>query len=464
MSDSALKVRDPVHNFIELNDKEVRIIDSQAFQRLRGIKQLALANLVYPGALHTRFDHSIGVSHVAGMMAKEMEFVGDDIELVRLAALLHDVGHGPFSHVSEHALEYFADRASVPDDQKMEKIHELVTARIILDDEQIRSVLGSHRCEEIVSLLGEWNGEAALKSVVSGPMDADKQDYLLRDSYFCGVKYGTFDLRQLHRSVKSIRSNRSKELVLDIDGIHAAEQFALAKYYMTANVYRHKVRLITDQMIVRAIILGIEQDEIDELRSLYTFDNSADFVAEYRKWDDARFNEFFGSTRFEGKLCHGLLQRLQQRRLLKRVFHGKVKDLKPEVREPLSKLSKPSNSESRKRIESTLSEHIASVLGTSIDANFVILHAFGIKSVKEMSRNDEAGILVKDGTTKAHFEDMSALFASIQEGYKEEYVEVYAPILWQERERREDFCEELKLGIVDILESIKPENNGEERS
>ena len=98
------RVRDPVHNFVHLHDKEMKLVDTPVFQRLRGIRQLAMANLVYPGALHTRFDHSLGVCHVAGLMAVELGVEGEDVELVRLAALLHDIGHGPFSHVSENSL------------------------------------------------------------------------------------------------------------------------------------------------------------------------------------------------------------------------------------------------------------------------------------------------------------------------------------------------------------------------
>src|SRR5437879_7267787 len=106
-------VRDPIHGFIPLSSDEAEIVETPVFQRLRGIKQLALANLVYPGALHTRFDHTLGVTHVAGLMADALGLDGDEIELVQFAALLHDIGHGPFSHVSEHALERYANRAKL---------------------------------------------------------------------------------------------------------------------------------------------------------------------------------------------------------------------------------------------------------------------------------------------------------------------------------------------------------------
>src|ERR1700740_2739572 len=106
----SIRVRDPVHNFIRLSGPQVKLVGPRAVQRLRGIRQLAMANLVYPGALHTRFDHTLGVAHVAGEMADALGLDTEERTFVRQAALLHDIGHGPFSHVSEYALDRFADR------------------------------------------------------------------------------------------------------------------------------------------------------------------------------------------------------------------------------------------------------------------------------------------------------------------------------------------------------------------
>src|SRR5262245_48892018 len=124
-------VRDPIHDFITLRERQVKLVGTRALQRLRGIRQLALASLVYPGAVHTRFDHTLGVTHVAGRMARALGLDADQVDLVEHAALLHDIGHGPFSHVSENVLDRYADRTKLPENQKKDKIHEVITAHMI---------------------------------------------------------------------------------------------------------------------------------------------------------------------------------------------------------------------------------------------------------------------------------------------------------------------------------------------
>src|SRR6266478_7404347 len=217
------RIRDPIHNFIELTEEEVKLLATPLLQRLRGIRQLAMASLVYPGAVHTRFDHTLGVMHVAGLMARSLGLDPDETELVELAALLHDVGHGPFSHVSEQALERYANRASLSDEQKSEKIHEFITAELSCTDPEILDLLGKEACNNICRLLGTGYGQPALRSIVSGPLDADKQDYLLRDSYFCGVPYGVFDIHQFHRSLVLGGNQHERQLMINERGIHVVE-------------------------------------------------------------------------------------------------------------------------------------------------------------------------------------------------------------------------------------------------
>jgi hypothetical protein len=450
-----IQIRDPVHGFISLREKEVRLVNSAVMQRLRGIRQLAMANLVYPGALHTRFDHSLGVLHVAGHMAERFELDSDDTELVRLAALLHDVGHGPFSHVSEQALERYADRTSLAGADKREKIHELVTAEIIRSDGNALCILGQETCERVARLLAGKYGERALKAIVCGPLDADKQDYLLRDSRFCGVEYGVFDLHQMHRSLRLRGPDEDREIMVDPDGVHALEQYVLAKYYMTANVYRHKVRVITDQMLVRAIELGVDKDGIDDLRTLYAYDGSARFVGRYQHYDDARLlHEFGPEGRYCRAKCADLLGRLRERRLLKRVFTARTRDLGPGAAEAVSSVTRVKNAAQRRNIEAKLAESLNRAVGNAVDADLVILHVFDLKSVRESARNDEKGIMVDMPSEPRPFDQESALFASIDEKYVEEYVEVYAPVSWNDRTERARILDCADGPVRDILSSL----------
>jgi HD domain len=160
----AREIRDPIHGFIRLNEQESDLLDTAAFQRLRHLRQPALAYLVYPGAMHSRFEHSLGVCHVAGLLSSSLTLSGDERRLLRLAALLHDLGHGPFSHVSEEALELYADRSRLLG--KTDKIHEVITATLIRQDEEISRLLSDSEREKIITLLDKGYGEPVVRAVL----------------------------------------------------------------------------------------------------------------------------------------------------------------------------------------------------------------------------------------------------------------------------------------------------------
>jgi HD superfamily phosphohydrolase len=273
----------------------------------------------------------------------------------------------------------------------------------------------------------------------------------LRDSRFCGVQYGVFDIHQLHRSLVLFGPKDEKELMVKPDSIHAVEQFVLAKYYLTTNVYRHKVRLITDQMILRAIVLGIEHDNNAQLRQLYTFGEPEQFVNNYVTWDDSRFLSTFGADN-DSSLCGQMLARLRERRLLKRVFWTRIKDFPAEIRDILTGISKQEEDDLRSGLEKGIAEEVASRSGQKIDPEFVIVHAFDIKSVRETSRNEEEGILVDTSPKPKSFIDESTLFASINEGYVDQFVEVYAPVSWDTPADKNRIRRETHEPIKDLIE------------
>jgi HD superfamily phosphohydrolase len=260
------EIRCPVHGFINLNTWEKEIISHPAFQRLRRIRQLAWTDQVYPGAMHSRFEHSLGVMHTATLLYEairqrssdvlrgEFGYTEDglkrDLQLVRLAALLHDVGHTPFSHASE---DLFPAQGS----GKKYK-HEQYSAAIVRND--LRSVIEGHqlnttncgfKADDVAALLeGSTSAKQRIfwRDLIDGQMDADRMDYLLRDSYHAGVQYGKFDLHRLVNTVRAIPSTRGRAPRLGISegGLHAAEGLVLARYFMFTQVYFHKTRVAYD--------------------------------------------------------------------------------------------------------------------------------------------------------------------------------------------------------------------------
>lgn len=417
------EIRDPIYGFIELDDIEVKVIDTVVFQRLRKIRQLALANLVYPTANHTRFDHSLGVFYIAKRMVDRVLPVDEGRkQIVRLAALLHDLGHGPFSHISEDVLKRYR-----PDSSNTEEIHEDITIRIIQSDSELKNILGAGRISQIIDLLkGKYDTEIPLmKKIVSGPIDSDKQDYLLRDSYFCGVKYGIYDIERL---INTLATTDDKDLLIK-EGIHTLEQFVLAKFYMINQVYNHKTRRVTDAMLKRGIEIGIEVNKIDFLIKLYTNVDNENYISNYIEWYDDKIimsllNKDYGYTT-------EIFSRLHKRKLFKIVYSESLNDISQNY--PRIKIF--FRKERNKKI---LEEEIAKKF--KINSNFVILNIFDKNPPKS-----ESSILITDNNSKPiFFQDKSKIFQSIDSSLKEIFIEVYAP----------EYQDKFKETFEDIIKNI----------
>ncbi|HEU0301347.1 MAG TPA: HD domain-containing protein [Longimicrobium sp.] len=238
-------VRDPLWNTIRLDPAAVRIIDTPEFQRLRLIRQLGLAYLVYPGATHTRFDHALGVYHLArwamGLLADRGELAGIDpvdCRLVPYAALLHDVGHYPFSH----ALEELGEKV-IPAN------HEELAERFLRSD-GIRTALEELAPDAPARIGGMIRGASAspLQGLVTGSLDLDKIEYLRRDARFCGVPYGEVDVDRLLHALTLLRDPETgrAEVGIHEKGLSALESLLFSKYQMFRNVYwHHAVRAAT---------------------------------------------------------------------------------------------------------------------------------------------------------------------------------------------------------------------------
>lgn len=299
-------IRDPLYGFIGLTKKEVELLGTPAVQRLRRIKQLGNTHLVYPSACHTRFEHSLGVLHVATRMANALKLSNEEIEIIRYAAILHDIGHGPLSHNFESILE-------VADGNKID--HEKITKKIIQEDEKITAVLGD-KVDSVLSLFDE-NTETASRCIISSNVDADRLDYLRRDSYHIGVAYGSFDLeRILHTLSKEETRGRSYSVVMK-KGMDALEGFLLARHLMHIQVYNHHVRTISDNMLIRSVEIALRDGVLDRSH----FDISGrNFVESFLRLDDDSFFRLLKSN--PNSKAYQMALGLEKRELLKRSFEA----------------------------------------------------------------------------------------------------------------------------------------------
>ncbi len=262
MKDGITQIRDPVHGYIYANELECKIIDSPVFQRLRKIRQLGTAHLTYPGALHTRFEHCIGSMYLAKRAAnhlKSQEIINEDMSNeLSIAALLHDIGHGPFSHLFEEVLH------------EKGMTHENITDRIIRETEiaDILSRFGVNVKKFSNLCVGtSKNHPRFMNDIIAGFLSVDSMDYLLRDSYFSGVEYGKVDV---HRIIDAYEI-AGKKLAINKDSVYALESLMLARYEMFRAVYFHKSVRASAVMIIRAMNLSNEELHFTNLDNLDDF-------------------------------------------------------------------------------------------------------------------------------------------------------------------------------------------------
>jgi HD superfamily phosphohydrolase len=244
-------IKDSVHDHIEVRGVAQDLLDTPPVQRLRRISQLGTVTLVYPSANHTRFEHSLGVYHLADRALKGLGIEGRQAERVRAAALLHDVGHAPYSHNVEELLHRHTG-----------KYHDEVAD--LIGDGEVARVLTDHGLnpDRIAGLIA---GEGQFGQLVSGELDVDRMDYLVRDAHHTGVPYGTIDHERLVRELRFVDG----ELVLDEGNVQTAESLLLARALMNPTVYAHHVARIAKATLRRATERLIEAGaDPDRLRRM----------------------------------------------------------------------------------------------------------------------------------------------------------------------------------------------------
>ncbi len=249
MKQRHLDIIDPIHDFVRAYGTEIKIIDNPIFQRLRRIRQLSGAHLAYPGAQHTRFEHSLGVMHIAGQAAHALLEKGllksDDIENLRLAGLLHDIGHGPFSHLYEEVIQ-----------RKTKTSHEDIGRNLILHTEIGDLVSKSGFDKKFITKLAFGDSKFQfMNEIISGALSADMMDYLLRDGYFTGAEHAKIDHKRIIQSLDVYK----KKLCLDKSALYSFESMMHSRYQMFKAVYFHKTVRAAEVMILEALNLAYDE-------------------------------------------------------------------------------------------------------------------------------------------------------------------------------------------------------------
>ena len=331
MKKNYLDIIDPIHDFIRVYNHELSIIDDPFFQRLRRIRQLSGAHLTYPAAQHTRFEHSLGVMHIASQAGHALNEKGilkpDDIEILRLTALLHDIGHGPFSHPFEEAIK------------ETKFSHEDFGKEIILKSEIGDRLSKNGFDKRLIAKIAFGNSKLQyMNEIISGALSADMMDYLLRDGYFTGAEHAKID----HKRITQSLDVHQKKLALERSALYSFESMMHSRYQMFKAVYFHKTVRAAELMLIEA--LRLSDDEFG-----FSSFNLNEYV---NLTDEYVLSRLISSKSSKLKRARQFAQDYQNRKLLKCVFERILtsgKNLKKtridEIRTTLSKKSKVDENE-----------------------------------------------------------------------------------------------------------------------
>lgn len=336
-------ITDTVHGTIRLDPLILDLLETLELQRLNSIRQLGLTYLVFPGANHSRVEHCLGVGHVASEMARALSLLEDERKLVQAAGLLHDVGHGPFSHTLEHVLsrELAVDHMHLTqriitghDDNVSEedrrafpevmRIHE-VLAKHGVDAAAVAALIRgpSEKGATLLAPGSPKDSKRYLAQIIHSPMDADQIDYLMRDAHYTGAAHGTIDFSRLLQTLRTYRG----EIALDRKGLPALEGMLVARGLMYSSVYFHKTVRIAEEMLARAV------------------ERSDAPIAEIQKMVD---HELLNWLLHQGPFQREIALRLKYRKLYKRVLASDREELTDATRSVLASFKDP---DERRRVE-----------------------------------------------------------------------------------------------------------------
>jgi HD superfamily phosphohydrolase len=370
-------IKDPVHGYVEVPVAFLSLLDSPPVQRLRYIRQLGFSHLVYPGANHMRFEHSLGTMHLAAVFCRTHELAGDEGRTIMAAGLLHDIGHGPYSHATEQIMQEYLNRSH----------HHI--EHLLLEGETAELLTGLDIDPRDVCAI--VRGEHPLAGIIHSDLDVDRMDYLLRDAHYTGVPYGTVDAHRLIRH--SILTDDGT--VLDENGINAAESLLIARTLMRPAVYFHHVSRIAESMVKAATVAHLDSVGQDAASGLISMDDAA-FLQELLRSPDAG--------------CRELVTSLYRRRLYKRAIYVGTDQVNPGEMDPHAGI----------RGEREIARSVAEAAG--IDPGSVIVDIPRFPSIMSM------GVQVRNQHDLIELERISPLMKTLNETRRKQWrVGVYAP-------------------------------------
>lgn len=359
-------IRDPIHGYIDLDPIALALIDTPPVQRLRRISQLGLSNLVYPGANHTRFEHSLGVMHLTGLLTSRMDSITkDEKDELRVAALIHDIGHGPLSHVTEGLVKHYTRHG-----------HEDI--RWIIKKGEIAEILSEHGINP-TKVEKHIKGQTDIGKILNSEIDVDKMDYLVRDSHYTGVAFGIVDHARLINEMQFYEN----QLVVATGGVKAAESLLFSRFLMYPSVYYHHVSRIAETMFVRAVEDLIHRGLLDPL--------------ELRMMDDARiFEKIRNNDGYARELAVGL----DGRKLYKRAIYVGLGDVGESVLKQRKNV---------KRMEAEIAEMVG------IDSKEILIDIPKDPEIVEMKA------LVKINGRMLRLDETSHMVATLEKAHKDNW-------------------------------------------
>ena len=379
-------IRDPIHGYIEIDDLAIAIIDTVEMQRLRRIRQLGFSYLVYPGANHTRFEHSLGVYHLMNVLLDRLEVAKEEEKELLVASLIHDVGHGPYSHVTEPLIKRFTGKSH-------EDIEDIIFGQDATLSKTIAEVLEEYRLDKrkIISYIkgerAEYEAERVFAKILNGEIDVDKMDYLVRDSYYTGVAYGVVDNIRLIQGLDFFKGS----LVITEKGILPAEYLLFSRFLMYPTVYNHHTSRIAQLMLLKAL------DDFIESKS-----ESGDYVVALRKMDDSEINIALRNAKGYPK---EMMERINERRLFKRAVYTGINELSEGV---VAQLSEENRS---REIEEEISKR------AGVDEKYVLLDFQGEKEAE--LKEGAAKVVVRNEFRSLR--EVSSLVSMLSQVFRENY-------------------------------------------